>query len=323
MTETIENKSLTHNRLKRLIGVARKHDTKEEASQSESVDFDWKHPHHFSIESLTILDFLAKKVEEKSTDILDSLCQGPFIVTLKDIKQHFASFLAADITLNRQNYYFLPLSTEDESHCGFVSFPIDTAYILVALMLREIEQIKTEDKKLSGLEDSILVDIVAALVEGLAGILKRRGAPAVLTAKNFAKGVWPVEFEGLEDLTSITYNVKGSSGEFEFTITLLSTILDPTVGVEANPNAERALQQLTKTIMTNVNKAPIRVTARMCTSSIELDDVINLQPGDMLLLEKKIGEPFDVLLNNQRCFKAFPATLSGKYALVITPREDS
>ena len=141
--------------------------------QIESVDFDWKHPHHFSIENLTTLNFLAKKIEEKTTDILDSLCQGPFIVTLNDVQQHFASFMAADITANQQDHYFLPLITEDESHCGFVSFPIETAYILVALMLREMEQIKTEDKKLSGLEDSILVDIIFALVEGLAKIMNK------------------------------------------------------------------------------------------------------------------------------------------------------
>lgn len=323
MTEVNENKSLTHGKLRRLIDVARKHDTADESQQIESVDFDWLHPHHFSIESLTILDFLAKKIEERTTDILDSLCQGPFIVTLKETKQHFASFLAADVTTNQQDHYFLPLMTEDESHCGFVNFSIDTAYILVALMLREVEQIKNEDRRLSGLEDSILADIISALFEGPANILTKRGAPAVETAKTFTKGVWPVEFEGLEDLTSMTYGIKGSSGEFEFTFTLLSTILDPAVGVETNSDAERTLQKLTKTIMTNVHKVPIEVTARMCTASIELDDVMNLRSGDLLLLERKIAEPLEVLLNDQKCFKAYPATLAGKYALVIAPPEDS
>ena len=324
MTETTNNKSQTHDKLRRLIDIANKQGAADESQQIESTDFDWTHPHHFSIESLTILNFLAKKIEEKVTDILDTLCQGPFIVTLKENTQHFASFLAAEVPTSQQNHYFLPLITEDESHhCGFVSFPIDTAYILVALMLREVEQIKSEDRRLSGLEDSILVDIISALIEGLANILTKRGAPAVVTAKTFAKGVWPVEFEGLEDLTSMTYSVKGSTGEFEFTFTLLSTILDPAVGVELDPDADQRMQQLTKTIMASVNKVPIEVKARMCTASIELDDVMNLRPGDLLLLERKIAEPLEVLLNDQKCFKAYPATLAGKYALVITPPEDS
>lgn len=321
MTETIENKSLTHDKLRRLIDVARKDSTVDETQQIESTDFDWTHPHHFSIESLTTLDFLAKKIEEKTADILDNLCQGPFIVTLKDITQHFASFMAAEIPISQQNHYFLPLTTEDETHCGFVSFPIETAYILVALMLREVEQTDNQDRKLSGLEDSIIVDNIHALTEGLSNILTKSGAPEVLTAKNFAKGVWPVEFEGLEDLTSIAYNVKSSSGEFEFTFTLLSTILDPTVGVKLLQETDQTPQQITKTIMNNVNKVPIEVKARMCTASIELDDVINLKPGDLLLLERKIAEPLEVLLNNRQCFKAFPATLTGKYAIVITPHD--
>jgi flagellar motor switch protein FliM len=73
--------------------------------------------------------------------------------------------------------------------------------------------------------------------------------------------------------------------------------------------------------MAHVNKVPVNVTARLSSTAIELDDIMDLKNGDLLLLEQKVSKPFDVLLNDRKCFQAFPATFYGKYALIIAPEE--
>ena len=72
-------------------------------------------------------------------------------------------------------------------------------------------------------------------------------------------------------------------------------------------------------IMQNMYKALIDVTARVGSASMRLSDIMNLCVGDVLLLEKKTDEPIDVLLNNRTCFRGYPSTSSGKYAVVIAP----
>jgi len=74
-------------------------------------------------------------------------------------------------------------------------------------------------------------------------------------------------------------------------------------------------------MMRNMHKVPICLAARLCCGAIELDDVMNLRPGDVLLLPKKVAEPMDILLNEKKTFSAYPATFYGKYAAVIAPPE--
>ena len=321
MTEVLDNKTLTHDKLRRLIELAQQHVQAEDTQQPEAVDYDWNRPHHFSFEQLAALDIFARKTQDNITNTLETLCQGPFSLTLKPLSQHFASILAADVTANQPNHYYLPITTEDREHCGFISFPLETASILVALMLREGEKIDTEERKLSILEDSILMDITAALVDSLAQILKKRNGPVIQKVENFITGNWPVDFEGIEDVTTLTYNVESPAGEFEFAFTILSTILEPIVGVEQDFIRKRTKEQITNIIMAHVNKVPVTVTARLCSTAIELDDIMNLKNGDLLLLEQKVAKPVEVLLNNRRCFHAYPAMFYGKYALVIAPEE--
>jgi flagellar motor switch protein FliM len=321
MTEVPENRTLTHDKLRRLIELAQQHAAAEDTQQPEVVDYDWSRPHHFSLEQLAALDVFARKSQENITYTFETLCEGPFSLTMKPLSQHFASILAADVTANQPNHYYLPITTEDREHCGFISFPIETASILVALMLREAEKIDGEERKLSILEDSILMDITASIVDSFTEILKKRGGPEIQKTENFITGTWPVDFEGIEDLTTLTYNVECPAGEFEFAFTILSTILEPIVGVEQDFTTKRTKEQINNIIMAHVNKVPVNVTARLSSTAIELDDIMDLKNGDLLLLEQKVSKPFDVLLNDRKCFQAFPATFYGKYALIIAPEE--
>ena len=67
-----------------------------------------------------------------------------------------------------------------------------------------------------------------------------------------------------------------------------------------------------------MRRAPVQVKAVVCESNIHFRELVELQPGDILLLGKKIREPMDVLVNGQFCFQAYPARQQNKMALVIT-----
>lgn len=319
MTPMPDNRTLTYDKLRRLIGRAQQPAESSDAEQVATVDYDWKRPHHFGPEQLAAMDIFARKTQEDFTNTFDTQCLGPFNITVKPIHEDYASLLSAQLTANPTTDYYLPLTTDDGEHCGFVTFTIETASILVALMLREDEQVNTEERKLSGLEDSILMDITGTLVENFSDRLTARHGRSVFAGKDFVKGGWPVDFEGIEDLTTLTYAIESPTGRFELSFTVLSTTLEPVLGVEESPHADRSPQQIAEVLMRHAHRVPVTVTGRLCTASIELDDIMNLQKGDLLLLGRKIAKPMDVLLNGNKCFQAFPASYYGKYALVVAP----
>ena len=83
--------------------------------------------------------------------------------------------------------------------------------------------------------------------------------------------------------------------------------------------AEINTQKVRDTIMQKTDVVPIEVTARLCSASMALKDVMDLQTGDVLLLEQKTGEPLTLLFNDRAGFKGYPVQSSGKYAILLAP----
>ncbi|MBE0534914.1 MAG: FliM/FliN family flagellar motor switch protein [Phycisphaerae bacterium] len=318
MTPAPVSNTLTREKLRRLISLARSHPAPEPASV-ESTDFDWTRPHHFRPEHLAALDLFRRKTVDKITDTFEALCPGPFTVTAEPVEQYFASFLAARIGAHQQNDYFLVLNTPEEKHCGFLCFTTDAATRLIAMMLREAEYIEAPERKLSTLEESILMDIAGAVTDSFMEVLQRFGGSSLIKDRSFAKGVWPLNFEGFNDLACLRYRVQYPQGSLDLTYTLLAGVLEPAAGFEASNRKPATAQELSEKMMRNMHKVPIALAARLCCGAIELDDVMNLRPGDVLLLPKKVAEPMDILLNEKKTFNAYPATFYGKYAAVIAP----
>jgi flagellar motor switch protein FliM len=320
MTESLPTRAFTIEKLKRLINRARQDVEPDQKKQPEVADFDWYHPHHFRTEHIAALELFLRKTREALTEAFQTLCEGAFTVSVGTPTQHYASMLVANATTEHSNRYYLPITARN-NHCGFLSFSVETAFIFVALMLREVAGLDNADRKLSSLEDSILMDVATTIAETFADVFQEFTGHQLSTTADFVKDNWPVSFDGLDDLTAITFKVESPAGAFEFSLTVLSSFVDPVVGLEQPRHIEESIENRRKMIMAAIDDAPVTVTARICSCSVELDDIMNLKEGDVLILNKRISQPIDVMLNQRKCFGAYPASSFGKLAVVVAERE--
>jgi len=67
-----------------------------------------------------------------------------------------------------------------------------------------------------------------------------------------------------------------------------------------------------------IAKAPMPVKAILGTSSISVNDFINLQVGDIIRLDRKVDEELNVYVGNIRKFTALPGASGEEYAVRIT-----
>ncbi len=96
MTNLLEEKSLTRDRLKQLIASARKHVTQEQTFD-DAAEYNWEEPHHFNPDQILAIEALGKKMETQIAKTFLALCQGEFNVTISSITQHFACQLAGAV----------------------------------------------------------------------------------------------------------------------------------------------------------------------------------------------------------------------------------
>ncbi len=67
-----------------------------------------------------------------------------------------------------------------------------------------------------------------------------------------------------------------------------------------------------------ISRAEIPIKATLGRSSISVNDFVNLQKGDIIKLESKIGEELEVYVGNIKKFNALPGSSNDNYAVRIT-----
>ena len=71
-------------------------------------------------------------------------------------------------------------------------------------------------------------------------------------------------------------------------------------------------------IETAIAKAQIPIKAVLGTSTISVNDFVNLQKGDIIKINKQYEEELDVYVGNMLKFKALPGSASENYAVKVT-----
>ena len=137
---------------------------KEDTSQIEATDYDWRQPHYFSSEQIERLDDLTKEATGKMAEKFTRFCNNDFDVTVVSTTEHFVAELRSQAAEDKQTYNLL--FDSDQGHrCGLVCMPAQTAFIWATQLLGDSESEEDSQRDLSQLEESLLLDIASALLE--------------------------------------------------------------------------------------------------------------------------------------------------------------
>ncbi len=101
---------------------------------------------------------------------------------------------------------------------------------------------------------------------------------------------------------------------------LAGPILAPVVGKSLQPLPTIPPDELSRLLMEHVHQMPVSVTARLASTRLSFEEVLDLASGDVLLIDKPLDEPVELIINNQTVFRGRPAQSTGQYAVFITER---
>jgi flagellar motor switch protein FliM len=75
---------------------------------------------------------------------------------------------------------------------------------------------------------------------------------------------------------------------------------------------------ISKAILGHMQQMPVFITAQLAATVFTLKEIMSLEVGDILLLDKKVNEPIELITSGRTALLGRPARLAGKYAVVIT-----
>ncbi|MFB0525106.1 MAG: FliM/FliN family flagellar motor switch protein [Phycisphaerae bacterium] len=241
---------------------------------------------------------------------------------------------------------------EDKSGGGFISIPAQTAAAWAKQLLGDPAPEKDASaelhppeagkpsKALSQLEESLLFDIASAIVESLSISLPATGGPLAdynfQPASELVKGSAPslLQGQGTAELCKITFDVQKADSEDnaetplrgnQAHLLIPANMLAPMVGKITETDKKLSAQdspaqggQVSKAIFEHLQQMPISITAQLAVAVLTFEQLISLRPSDVLLLNKAIDGPVELIVEGRTLFRGRPAKSAGQHAVVIT-----
>ncbi len=315
----------------------------EDTTQIEAVEYNWRQPRYFDSGQLKKLDDFTKKAAATIAEKFAALCHSDFDVIITSTTQHFAAELLEQNLEDMQNDYYLTFGADRERPYGLVGIAPRTATTWARQLLGDTESEKDSDGNLSQLEESLLLDFASAIVRAFAesGPL----STAVVrndfqTAKGIVRGqprLLLTGVEGMEELCKISFSVEKAGSEEAGTTApakagaengpeayllipcgRLELLIDAGRGKRPGATNAFSAEDVSKVILEHLQEMSVSVTAQLASTVLTFEEIMGLGVDDILLLDKRIDEPVELIVEGRTVFRGRPAKSAGKYAVVIT-----
>jgi len=280
----------------------------------EAVDYDWSVPHHFIPAQLERLSAFAAAAAGKIAEALNSLLRSDMQLAAGAIQEQYARDLRAGE--DEAAEYFTPLMTGSGEPYGTLALPAGVAVGWVQQLLGGTAGQGGEGKEPSSLESSLLQDIFAALAASLSAASAEAGGATLRAGKEITKGLTVADDDGNQEYCRITFHQQDSDEQAAVSLLASSRQLELLAGAAASDQTPEQAQAATRT---HLEEVLIVAEVQLGTATVTLSDALSLEPGDVLLIQKHIGEPIDLLVGGCSLFSGLPVTCSGQYGIQITP----
>lgn len=309
--------NLTKERINQLLAAARLA-PKEEAADIEATEYNWQEPHYFSRAQLLRLDDFAKRVAMALARKFAGFCRSEFDVTIASTTQHFGDEFLKPRPDGELKDYYVAFGTDPKYPFGLLGIPEETAVVWARQLLGDAETAKDSGKSLSQLEESLLLDLTSALVEAFSAAY---AVANIHPAGNIVQGLWPLELDSIEELCKISFTVKqtGSEGSSGGYFIMVSQTLEPVVGKSTSSSTQFSANDISKAILSHLQTAPVTVTVRLASTALTFEEIMNLQTDDILLLDRRVDEPVELIVDGRTMYYGWPAKSGDKYAVTIAP----
>jgi flagellar motor switch protein FliM len=307
--------SLSREKIQQLL-MAVGSEPMEDITQVEATEYNWHEPHYFNREQLVKLDYFTGDVVVAMAQKLYKFCRSEFNVTAASTTQHYVHILLSRLQDNDQKDYYLPFGPDQERMTGLIGIPEQAALNWANQLLGESESEKDPDRDLSQLEESLLLDMASVLVDAFSGSDESLD---LHSAKKIVKGQWPLELGRTDELCKISFDIKKADSDksYEAYFLMLCSELMPVVGKTALDSGDFTAEDIPKLILEHLREMPILITSQLACATLSFEELMNIQVDDIVLLDKRVDQPVELIVDGRTVYYGRPAKSAGKYAVTI------
>lgn len=305
-------------KLRALLAAAQR-DGVSEQKQVEAADYDWGRPHRFCGEQKKKLEKFVEQLAESAGEKLTGFYGDGLTLQTADSEELFAGRVTTQIFDTGRKDYFKGFADGADNSLGFVRFPLDSARELVAVLLGETgEQGDEQAEGLSGLEQTLLSDVADAVVGSVSQVLEDRGGKSVEGPGELVCGQCPIVVSPTDELLRVALEVEYGGRKGSIGVLMLSERVESLICGARSATAAAGGEKTAERMRGHLEQVPVYVEGRIGRVWAALREIMEIEAGDILVLDRKADEPIEVLVEGVRLFTGRPAKFGGKYSVLIS-----
>lgn len=307
---------LNRARLHRLLAAVGSAPAPAATSASGAAPYDWRDPHYFNEDQRNRLAAVMSQVGAVLSERCAHFFNSEFEVVPVSITQHFADDMGRHVDMTQS--FSLGFGPAQKPSCGFLVIGADVALDWVTRLLGDSESDPDPNRPLSSLEESLLSDLAGAMTDAFVDSL--RPHQDLKPAGRVVRGPAAAPFEPTDPICRVVFRIGKAESDATSQITFIvgGPTLAPVVGKSVPAKATVKQDELSRLLMEHVHQMPVTICARLGSTRLSFGEVLDLAPGDVLLIDKGLDEPVDLILHNQTVFRGRPTQSEGRYAVFIT-----
>ncbi len=285
-------------------------------SSIECTDFNWNEPHYFGKDQLGKLDMFAANLAVTLSEKCSAFCRTQFEVEIISITQNYGRDFTAESGENQNKGYYLSFGSGPGKEFGVLEMPEKFAVLWSKQLLGDSDTNEGEGKELSQLEQSLLYDLASVLVNAISAVnskIESNPTNSIIIEQI------PIKPKENEEICRISFSInqKGSQVKSNASFIIPCVKLEAVTGKNKYSQAESAGQDFSKIILEHISTVSVCITAQLACSQFSFEDVMNLQIDDIIMLDKQIYEPIDLLINDHIFGNGLPVKSDGQYGIKI------
>ncbi len=279
-------------------------------------EFDWKSPNCFTLSQVRRLRELGQKTAGRLAVALSKLLRAeiatePVQVNLRYGKAALESMAAAEP-------YYVAMTDDAAVACGCLMIPAAAATRLVEKFLGAGGEAPEAGRKLSTLEQELLLDVVRAIANEFSAELAASGGRGVKV------GALGRQAPGGMEIAECGLFAMGSAGG---DLPLLAVVLQcgflEAVFAASGLSVQRIPpQENARRMAIHLQTAPVMAQVWLGGAELSMKDAMAVEVGDVLLLGTGVGQPVDVLVQGRKLAGGLVVKNDGRYAIQVTGRVD-
>jgi flagellar motor switch/type III secretory pathway protein FliN len=281
--------------------------------------FDWHQSHYFTPEQLERLQAAAIELVKAQESALSQLCGGAIEMTLTGVTQEYASVLLDRLNAADPSPLFQAFGRYPGEALGALMLTPESARVWVSLLMGPSEG-DGSDTAFSEFELSLLGDVTNAAIRSWAQLGEDyRYAPH---AQGIGIGL-SMPWDRASHLCQIACTLSRKTededevGErSEACFVLPCEALAPLAKKTTNTQQAHP-EQLTEAIKHHLLEYPVRVSGEVGRTMLRFHELMELREQDVVVLDRSIHDPIDVMVAGRSVFRAFAGQCQGRQALKI------